>query len=174
MGNGAHTVWIGRTALALLSIAFVGACAAQAPRHWPTTLEGTYTATVTREDAVQAGVPETAPGSSFNQVDNGTGDFTLTLQDGRATMLQTASHQVYNPTWLATYKVSGRQITFIRSGPLVNHSVTTFRWHLDQGDLTLEFVSIAPPDPILKVLRIAIFTSHPWERVYQTQTPARP
>jgi hypothetical protein len=170
MSDGARTLRIGRTALALLSIAFVGACAAQAPKNWPTTLEGTYTVTVTREDAIRAGVPEAVPWSPWNQVDNDTGDFTLTLLDGHATMLQTASHQVYGPEWMATYQVSGHRITFIVSGA----SVTTFRWHLVRGDLTFEFVTLAPTDPLLEVRRIAIFTSHSWERVYQTQTPALP
>jgi hypothetical protein len=165
---------ISRTVLFLVWLIALGAaCTSSTEPPGPSAIEGTYATTLTNDDGVRAGLPRFL--SIYPQViDGNTGHFTLTIEGGRVTLLQTTSQSTGDEPWLATYVVSGDRVTFVKPDGLTGYSERTFRWRADQRQLTLQIVAVDPPEPVIKAIMDMIFGSHPWRRISPPQSPGLP
>ena len=165
---------ISKTVLVLVWLAVSGAaCTSSTEPPGPPAIEGTYATTITNDDGVRAGLPRFL--SSYPQViDVNTGHWTLTIEGGRVTMVQTTSQSAGDEPWLATYTVSGDRVTFVKPDGATGYSERTFRWRADQRQLILQIVAVDPPEPLIKAIMDMVFGSHPWRRVSPPQSPGLP
>ena len=136
---------------------------AQPSLEIPPIPDGTYTSHVTRADAVRFHVRP-------QNIDEQTGNFTLTLRAGRWKLVQSADHPVFNPITEGIYFGSGHIVTFEFQFPASDTGTDMFRWRYDSKsqELLLAVLS-AVPDVGAQSSAVdalagdrTVFQSHPW------------
>jgi hypothetical protein len=125
--------------------------------------DGTYTSHVTRADAVRFHVRP-------QNLDEQTGNFTLTLAAGRWKLVQSADHPVFNPIIEGIYFGSGHVVTFEFQFPASDTGTDTVRWRYDRTSKKL-FLAVLSAVPDVGAQSSAadalagdrtVFQSHPW------------
>jgi TRAP-type transport system periplasmic protein len=123
----------------------------QGPGTPPTSLNGTYRFTITRQDALDSPTESKSPShlATFPWI------FTATLKDGRWTMAHTGG-DVETDSPGDSYSLQGDTIAFNWTGV----GVLRFTYSLDnKGNLTLR--SVPPMDPG----NVFVWTTHTWTRI---------
>lgn len=122
--------------------------------------EGSYSARVTRQDMLDAGVDEFQVGAlAF-------GEHTLTFKDGKYRNHLESREPVVFPDFAGDYK--GDETTLI----LVDHPAqfkgqcSRFTWRMEGTALVLEFIALSEinPDPQRLAMMRGLYESHPWKR----------
>lgn len=150
---------------ATAALAAAAGCAPSGPTAQPSAAAGsassvapigTWTATITKDDFVEAGL--TDPGLTGEN----SGTFTFTVNDdGTYTEAQQADHPIRWPVFRGTWSAEGPQTIGLRTTfptDFVGEHIV-LEWSRS-GDV-VHFRVVSPPEPALKVH----FEAHPWQWV---------
>jgi peptide/nickel transport system substrate-binding protein len=153
---------------ALDRITLTPSAAAEPPPHEPSPTatsgavsaipDGTYTAKVTDQDFVRAGVDPNDEGD----LTQNSGTYAVTLSQGRWRSTLTSPDVWWSPVATGIYYGSGDRVTFVTQTPQVNVITVTLEWHVRGTGLRFT-VTDAPKDALPWVR--GMYESHPWTSV---------
>jgi peptide/nickel transport system substrate-binding protein len=124
------------------------------PTAVPTIPEGTYTATITAKDALARGAPRSG-------LQENTGRFELTLDDGYYRFEQTDDRPYFAPVFTGIYEGDGNRVTLETITPtFADGERIDMRWKVVDGGLQFKVLATHPADPGFLAYGRATFESH--------------